>query len=421
MRELLTRGLGVLGALIGASLLVVAPVLAVEGDTVADAVLGQTSLTTNECNAGGISAASLCGPTAVAMDPRTSHLFVADTGNNRVLRFSNVRRFASSQAADLVLGQPDFTMGEPCAFPRPPAAAPTDRTFCKPSGLAIDHGGRLYVADSFYGRVLRFDSPETNMQAADLVLGRPDFQSVPARGFETTCAPEEITCLPADVTVDAANRVYVADEEKGVMRFDDPTSNGQAPDLVLTRPAGLFTGRCGSFQCETRAVAVAADGTIYEADMFLSRVWIIQPPFATNNAPAAQLGRSNGSELGFATPCNVGGRSGATLCQPAGLTLTSSEDLYVADTGNNRILRFQHPITNQQAADFVLGQPDLITNAGCNVGGVSANSLCGPSDVMLDFRGDLFVADTGNNRVLRFDQPSNGTQPPTGTRSVGVP
>jgi DNA-binding beta-propeller fold protein YncE len=87
MRELLTRGLGVLGALIGASLLVVAPVLAVEGDTVADAVLGQASLTTNECNAGGISAASLCGPTAVAMDPRTGHLFVADTGNNRVLRF----------------------------------------------------------------------------------------------------------------------------------------------------------------------------------------------------------------------------------------------------------------------------------------------------------------------------------------------
>ena len=48
-------------------------------------------------------------------------------------------------------------------------------------------------------------------------------------------------------------------------------------------------------------------------------------------------------------------------------------------------------------------------------------NLCNPTRLTLDFRGDLFVVDTNNNRVLRYDQPSNGTQPPTGTRSVGVP
>jgi hypothetical protein len=94
--------------------------------------------------------------------------------------------------------------------------------------------------------------------------------------------------------------------------------------------------------------------------------------------------------------------------------------VYLADRGNNRVLRFDQPHANSQPADFVLGQPDF-SSGDCNLGGASASSLCGPSDVMLDFRGDLFVADRGNNRVLRYDQPSNGTQPPTGTRSVGLP
>ena len=47
MRELLTRGVGVLGVMISASLLLVAPVMAVEGDAVADAVLGQPDMVTS--------------------------------------------------------------------------------------------------------------------------------------------------------------------------------------------------------------------------------------------------------------------------------------------------------------------------------------------------------------------------------------
>jgi hypothetical protein len=94
--------------------------------------------------------------------------------------------------------------------------------------------------------------------------------------------------------------------------------------------------------------------------------------------------------------------------------------LYVADRGNHRVLRFDQPQANGQSADLVLGQPNFTSNA-CNSGAVSASSLCEPFGLAVDFRADLFVADRGNNRVLRFDQPSNGTQPPTGTISVGVP
>jgi hypothetical protein len=48
--------------------------------------------------------------------------------------------------------------------------------------------------------------------------------------------------------------------------------------------------------------------------------------------------------------------------------------------------------------------------------GSRTQNLCGPVDVALDFRGDVFVADAGNNRALRCGQPSNGTQPPGGTQ-----
>jgi len=100
----------------------------------------------------------------------------------------------------------------------------------------------------------------------------------------------------------------------------------------------------------------------------------------------------------------------STLRSPEGVFFVG-EELIVADTGNHRVLIWTtFPTANGQPADVVLGQADfntLLSNRG--LGAATANSLALPSAVHVE-RDTLFVADTGNNRVLGFPMmpPANG-------------
>src|SRR5437867_3475659 len=70
--------------------------------------------------------------------------------------------------ADRVLGQPNFTSGA-CT-----QQALTASNLCAPEGVAVDAGGRLYVADTNNNRVLSWPNAAsfTNGQAADMVFGQ---------------------------------------------------------------------------------------------------------------------------------------------------------------------------------------------------------------------------------------------------------
>ena len=61
------------------------------------------------------------------------------------------------------------------------------------------------------------------------------------------------------------------------------------------------------------------------------------------------------------------------------------------------------------AADIVIGQPDMAT-ALCNypngdINLPTSSSLCRPVGLLVDASGNLYVADSGNGRVLRFPTP----------------
>jgi uncharacterized protein (TIGR03437 family) len=92
---------------------------------------------------------------------------------------------------------------------------------------------------------------------------------------------------------------------------------------------------------------------------------------------------------------------------PVGVTVLNG-DLYVADTGNNRILRFRKPFAQTSGnifPDLWLGQPSLSSNTANYTGSLSAQGLrLSGFQVYLAFdsSGDLWVSDAGNNRVLEF-------------------
>src|SRR5262249_34946311 len=96
---------------------------------------------------------------------------------------------------------------------------------------------------------------------------------------------------------------------------------------------------------------------------------------------------------------NLGGAVGPVgIDRPTGVCYNGTT-FYLADWANNRIMGWHGwPVATGQPADFVIGQPDLYSNAQNN-GGLSRNSLILP--IAMDCaNGRLVVADSGNNRIL---------------------
>jgi hypothetical protein len=82
-------------------------------------------------------------------------------------------------------------------------------------------------------------------------------------------------------------------------------------------------------------------------------------------------------------------------------------NLLVADTDNNRVLEYTGPLSDT-TADRVFGQANF-TDHSCKVGGASptAATLCQPAGVVASgaYEGNILIADTGNNRILRYEAP----------------
>ena len=116
----------------------------------------------------------------------------------------------------------------------------------------------------------------------------------------------------------------------------------------------------------------------------------------------------------FSYKCNNGvaasdlaGLGADSLCGPARMAVDRAGNLYVADAGNNRVLVYNTPLNaasgepgaGDASADFVYGQGGSFTSRGSNLDGAGATTLSNPAAVALDGGGNIYIADTGNNRV----------------------
>ena len=147
-------------------------------------------------------------------------------------------------------------------------------------------------------------------------------------------------------------------------------------------------------------------GRLFVTDTINNRVLSWPDPAAQVNGQPADLVIGQPNLLEIGS--NNGGRSASSLNLPAGVAVDAQGNLYVADSDNNRVLEYNAPLTSGQAASRVFGQGGNFTTGAANNGGVSANSLDGPGFMALDALGNLYVADGNNNRVLEFDNPLAG-------------
>lgn len=351
----------------------------------ADVIVGQTSVNGGATDNGGT-------VNQIGLDFPIGHvgngsLYVADASNSRVLGW-NAAPTGLGQPADFVIGQASFTSNGP---------GTTATTLSGPASCWVA-GGALFVADSANGRVLVYGGPPTSNVAASIALGKPDLTT---GGF--TNGPAGLGYVP-DVCV-AGNRIVVADQgNRRVLIWNGvPGASGAAAQLVLGQP-DFVTFTPGTTAAKMASpTGVWTDGTrLAVADGGNDRV-LIWTTFPTANGQAADVvvGQADFTSSNF-------GAGSQNFNGPQAVASDGAQ-LFVTDQGNNRVLRFSpFPTSSNPAAVGVLGQSNF-TNGAANdddqdsVTDVapSARTLTNPSGITV-VGNRLYVADSGNNRVLVF-------------------
>jgi len=380
---------------------------AAAGDRRADVIYGQASSTARGCTSGSAQVTSLCGPRSVAVAP-SGDLFIADTNNHRVLRFA--QGASADLLADGVFGQPS-----PTATGCNTGGVVTASTLCSPRGVAVDRNGNLYVSDSSNNRVLEYDTPLTADAAADKVFGQggnPGTSACNPGGVRTAGT----LCSPGSVAVDGNLNVYIADEGNNrVLGYQAPLAVGgdQVADGVLGQSSFSHVLSCTSTSSTCMpgtvpGVAVDAANSLLVADAPQNRVLWFPSPMAVTPAATRVLGQP---DLVSATP-NMADAQG--LNAPGYVAVDASGPaprVIVSDTGNHRVLIYgTDAFANARPADLIVGQVGP-SGSRCNVGGVTALSLCTPQGLAVDGAGKLLVADASNHRVLQYAPPAANRPP----------
>jgi len=272
-----------------------------------------------------------------------------------------------------------------------------------PTDLAFAPDGRGYVLDWQNHRVRRVNLDDR----FETVLGNGDVGDGPDEGDERTAPGVPGTdCIlnhPTDVAFDGNGVAIVAAWHNHKIRRLDPATGMES---VVSGAGPGFTGdgtpALGALLNQPKAVVVATTGAIYVADARNFRVRRID----TDGVITSVVGSG---QFGFA---GDGGPPAAALLsfqmpidnpEPGGgLAIDAQDRLYIVDTENHRIRRVD------LAADIIETVAGNGTPGFSGDGGPATEaSLAWPRDAAIGPDGRLYIADTDNHRVRVVD-PTTG-------------
>ncbi|RMH05045.1 MAG: hypothetical protein D6704_10190 [Nitrospirae bacterium] len=230
-----------------------------------------------------------------------------------------------------------------------------DGEFRSPTGIAIDHEGNIYVADTDNHSIQKFDK---NGQFLARWGGEPDSE-------------EGSFYYPRGLAVAPEGHVYVSDSGNNRVQKFDPDGNfvhawGKFGFAWRGAEAGKFDVPWG--------VATDAQGYLYVSDTSNARI----QKFQSDGTPLIKWGRDGSFDGAF--------------FYPRGLAVDFVGNIYVADEGNHRIQKFD-------------ARGNFLIKWGKE--GSGPGQFKSPWGVACDALGNVYVVDSGNHRVQKFD--SNGT------------
>ena len=326
--------------------------------------------------------ARLSGPEAIALDAG-DNLYIADQGNGRIREISN-----STISTIAGTGQ-NGNNG-------PATAAVINADF-----IAVDAAGDIYFSQ-------RLTSVVSKVSAATGIITTVAGTGIPGVTRESGVIANNVPLGdPFGVALDSAGNLYIGDDAllqvyevsegvlnaiAGVGQFGIDGVGGPATAADLLGPSGI---------------AVDSAGDIYFSDVSTVIGTIGGQPLSFNPLQDRILKISNGTLTqiagnGSRGPAGDGGPAiSAQLFAPEGLATDAAGNVYIADTGNQKIRK----ITAKTGIITTVAGTGAKGFFGDNGLAVSAE-LKNPTDVAVDSSGNLYIADNGNSRIRKVS--SNG-------------
>lgn len=252
-----------------------------------------------------------------------------------------------------------------------------------PASIAIDHNFNIIISDTANQRVRRVDGL-TGIITTIAGTGAAGF------GGDNGPATAAALNLPQSIAFDSSGNLTIADTGNGLIR------RVRASNGVISTIAGgggsSFSGDSGPASLAQfsgiRGIAVDSSGNLYLADTGNCRVRRIDAArgLVSTVAGSGAIGSACGPFGGDGGPATA-----ATLNAPGDVAVDTHGNLFIADTGNARVRKVD------------AGTGLITTVAGGGPGGDGGQAtlakLVGPGGLAVDGSGDLFISDTGDNRV----------------------
>ena len=309
--------------------------------------------------------ASLYGPEDVVVDA-TGNLFIADTRNNRIRKVDTngiITTFAGNGTATFA---GDGTQA-------------TNASLSRPTGLAFDAVGNLFIADNANSVVRKVGVNGI----ISTVAGTNGYAFSGDGGAATNAGLNG----PYGVAVDAHGSLFIADD--GNQRIRKVGTNGIISTVAGTNTYGFF----GDGGTATNAalwnpcgLAVDAAGNLFIADESNSRI----RKLGTNGIITTVAGTNSAGVLG-----DGGLAVDAGLNNPLGVAVDAAGNIFISDAFNNRLRK----VNTNGIISTIAGNGTL---SYCGDGGPAvAAGLSTLGGITMDAAGNLFLTDTGNARIRK--------------------